>query len=130
MRFCRTGTVRVIEEHRDQHSVTHMSKVLNVSSSGYYARRKRPVGGREMANQQLVENIKALHAESCKTYGSLRIYRALKDQSVACSENRVARLMRLSDIQAEQTKRYKTTSKRNTTRPVAANLLECNFVAD
>jgi len=118
-----------IEDHRDEFPVTRMCKVLNVSSSGYYAWRKRPVSAREMANQQLLEKIKVVHTESNETYGSPRVYRQLKAQGVACSENRVARLMRLHHIQAKQTKRYKVTTRRNKAHPVAPNLLKRNFVA-
>jgi putative transposase len=109
-----------IEDHRDQFPVTSMCQVLNVSSSGYYAWRKRPVSAREMANQALVEQIKVVHAENREIYGSPRIYQKLKKQGVACSENRVARLMR----------RYKTTTKRNKAHAVAPNVLQRNFAAD
>jgi putative transposase len=103
--------------------------MLDVSRSGYYARRKRPVSAREMANQELYKKIKAVYNENHGVYGSPRIYRALKKQGVACSENRVARLMRLRSLQAKQTKRYKTTTKRNKAQPVAPNLLKRDFVA-
>jgi putative transposase len=118
-----------IEDHRDEFPVTRMCKVLNVSSSGYYAWRKRPVSAREVANQQLLEKIEVVHTESHETYGSPRVYHELKAQGVACSENRVARLMRLHHIQAKQTKRYKVTTRRNKAHPVAPNLLKRNFVA-
>ena len=107
-----------------------MCKVLGVSRSGYYARRKRPVSAREMANQALYKEIEAVYNENHGVYGSPRIYRALKKQGVACSENRVARLMRLRNLRAKQTTRYKSTTKRNKAHPVAPNLLERDFVAD
>jgi len=118
-----------IEDHRDEFPVTRMCKVLKVSSSGYYAWRKRPVSAREMANQQLLEKIEVVHTESNETYGSPRVYHELKAQGVACSENRVARLMRLHHIRAKQTKRYKVTTRRNQAHSVAPNLLKRNFVA-
>jgi len=83
-----------------------------------------------MANQELVDKIKVAHDESHKTYGSPRIYRELKDDGVACSENRVARLMRQHDIRAKQSKRYKTTTKRNKAHAVAPNVLKRDFVTD
>ena len=107
-----------------------MCKVLGVSRSGYYARRKRPVSKREMANRALYKEIKAVYNENHGVYGSPRIYRALKKQGVACSENRVARLMRLRNLRAKQTESYKTTTKRNKAHPVAPNLLKRDFVAE
>jgi putative transposase len=119
-----------MQDHRGEFPVTRLCEALNVSPSGYYAWRKRPVSAREMANQQLVEKIKDVHAASYETYGSPRIYHALRAQGVACSQNRVARLMRLYHIRAKQTRRYKATTKRNKAHPVAPNLLKRDFTAD
>jgi transposase InsO family protein len=119
-----------IAEHRDEFPVTLMCKVLDVSPSGYYAWRQRPPSAREMANRELYRKIKFVYYENREVYGSPRIYRELKDQGVACSENRIARLMRLRGLQAKQTKRFKTTTKRNTADPVAPNLVKQNFTAD
>ena len=119
-----------IRGHRDEFPVTRMCKVLNVSPSGYYAWRNRPVSAREMANRELYNKIEAVYNESHEIYGSPRIYRDLKKQNVACSENRVARLMRLRGLRAKQTKLYKTTTRRNKADPVAPNLLKRDFEAD
>jgi transposase InsO family protein len=119
-----------IEDHRDEFPIVRMCKVLEVSSSGYYAWRGRPPSAREMANRELFEKIKAVYNESHGTYGSPRIYRKLKKRGVACSENRVARLMRLRGLRAKQTKRYKTTTKRRQADPVAPNVLKRDFEAD
>lgn len=119
-----------IEDHRDEFLVTRMCKVLEVSASGYYAWRKRPVSKREMANRELYKKIEDVHNRNHGVYGSPRIYHELKKQGVACSENRVARLMRLRSLRAKQTKGYKTTTKRNKAHPVAPNLLKRDFVAE
>jgi putative transposase len=119
-----------IKDHRDEFPVTRMCKGLNVSPSGYYAWRKRPVSKREMANQKLYKKIKAVYNQNHGVYGSPRIYRVLKGQGVICSENRVARLMRLRGLRAKQSKCYKVTTKRNKAHAVAPNLLKRDFVAD
>ena len=119
-----------IEDRRDEFPVTRMCQVLVVSPSGYYAWRKRPPSARKMANQELYKKIEVVYNENHGVYGSPRIYHELDDQGVACSENRVARLMRLRGLQAKQTKRFKTTTKRNKAHPVAPNLLDRNFEAD
>jgi putative transposase len=121
---------RFIDEHRDEFPITLMCKVLEVSSSGYYAWRKRPPSKREMANQALYEKIRIVYEESDKNYGSPRIHRTLNRQGVACSENRVARLMRLRGLKAKQSKRFKTTTRRNKKHPVAPNLLRRDFETD
>jgi len=119
-----------IENHRDKWPVTRMCKVLNVSPSGFYAWCGRPVSAREMANRELVKKIETVYYDSYETYGSPRVYHELKAQDVACSENRVARLMRLRGLRAKQVRRYKSTTKRNKRHPVAPNLLNRDFSAD
>jgi transposase InsO family protein len=118
-----------IEDHRDEFPITRMCKVLEVSPSGYYAWRTRPVSAREMANQALAKQIEMVYNDSYGTYGSPRVYRELKTQGVACSENRVARLMRLLGLRAKQTRCYKSTTRRNKAHAVAPNLLRRDFVA-
>ena len=116
-----------IDEHRDEFAVRRMCKELNVSSSGYYAWCKRPASAREMANQELYQKIKVVYNDNRGVYGSPRIYRELKDQGVACSENRIARLMRLRSLRAKQSRRFKSTTKRAKAHPAAPNLLKRDF---
>jgi putative transposase len=118
-----------IDDHRSEFPVTRMSKALNISASGYYARRQRPVSAREMANRRLLKRIKAVFHDSYDTYGSPRVHSELKAQGAACSVNRVARLTRLDGLQAKQTRKYKTLTKRNKKHSVAPNLLKRDFTA-
>ena len=117
-----------IEDHRQEFMVVLMCRVLAVSTSGYYAWRKRSVSTREMANRSLLKEIKAVHEGSRGTYGSPRIYYELKER-VPCSRNRVARLMRKHGIRARQKRCYKKTTKANEKHPVAPNLLARDFSA-
>ena len=119
-----------MDDHRDEFAVRRMCNELNVSPSGYYAWRDRPASAREMANQELYTKIKAVYDDNHGVYGSPRIYRELKDQGIACSKNRIARLMRLRDLQAKQFRRFKSTTKRNKTQPAAPNLLKRDFETD
>ena len=83
-----------------------------------------------MANQEPYQEIEEVYEESHKTYGSPRIYQALLQRGVTCSENRVARLMRLHDLQARQTRGYRSTTRRRATAPVAPNVLHRNFATE
>ncbi len=121
---------RFIVDHQDEFPVIRLCQVLKVSPSGYYAWRQRAVSGREMANQELVKRIETVYNDSGETYGSPRVYRELKAAGVACSENRVARLMRLRKLRPKQVRRYKSTTKRNKAHPVAPNVLNRDFTAD
>jgi len=119
-----------IDEHQKEFPVRRMCDELNVSPSGYYVWRTRSASAREMANQELYKKIETVYNENHQVYGSPRIYRELKDQGVACSENRIARLMRLRGLKAKQSRRFKSTTKRNQADPVAPNLLKRNFEAE
>ena len=76
--------------------------ILEVTRSGYYQWRRRKVPGpRAQANQQLLEQIRQVFEQYRQTYGSPRVMRELRRQQIACSENRVARLMRHYNIRAK-----------------------------
>jgi transposase InsO family protein len=116
-------------DHQETFPVQRMCAVLDVSRSGYYAWQARPVSQREMANQELLEQIRAVYAQSHETYGSPRIHRELKGRGISCGENRVARLMRRHGIRAKQAKRYKRTTKANAAHAAAPNRLQGDFGA-
>ena len=52
------------------------------------------------ANAELAERIRDVHRRSRHTYGSPRVYQALRLQGCAAGENRIARLMRQHGIKA------------------------------
>ena len=64
----------------------------------------------EWANQDLTAAIKSTFARYRNTYGAPRIYAELKSTGMACSLNRVARLMRKMGIQAKKRRLYKVTT--------------------
>jgi putative transposase len=119
-----------IKDHRDEFPVIRMCKVLDVSPSGYYAWRGRPPSKREMANRALTEKIKEVFRGSDETYGSPRIYRVLRALGLMCSQNRVARLMRVEGLRAKQTRRFRATTKRNKSHRAAPNRLNRDFSAE
>lgn len=106
-----------------------MCRVLEVSVSGYYAWRKRPSSQREEANQRLVQQIKAIHAQSRQTYGSPRVCAALRATGQTYNRQRVARLMRLYHVQPKRRRQYRTTTQSKHAYPVAANELNRDFHA-
>lgn len=107
-----------------------MCRVLQVSTSAYYAWRSRPESPRARDNRALLAEIKALHKQSNQSYGSPRIYHALKQQDRACSENRVARLMRLHELRAVAAKPFPVTTDSRHALPVAENRLARQFEPD
>ena len=106
-----------------------LCRVLGVSRSGYYAWLKRPESKREKNDRRLLTMIKAIHQESRQTYGSPRVHAELRERGVRCGENRVARLMRESGIQAKQQRAFKATTNSDHDLPVAPNRLGRQFEA-
>jgi transposase InsO family protein len=54
----------------------------------------------------------------------------LNASGILCSENRVARLMRLGGIRAVGKRKYRVTTDSKHTHPVAENLLDRQFSTD
>ena len=105
--------------------------MLSVSRSGYYAWLRRSESRRFRQNRRLLIDIKVVFRASRRTYGSPRVYEALRAQGILCSVNRVARLMRVEGIQAKRRRRFRPRTTDSThVHPVAANLLDRQFQVD
>ena len=86
--------------HRAEFRSSSMCRVLKVHRSGYYAWLHEPFSPRAKANVALTHKIREFFDQSMGVYGSPRIYCDLRKAGVACSENRVARLMRAASIRS------------------------------
>ncbi len=62
--------------------VDPVCRVLELSPSTYFARKKRPKSARRLRDEQLMPLIEEVHAESGGTYGARRITRALGRKGV------------------------------------------------
>jgi len=98
---------------------------LEVSRSGYYVWVKRPESDRARENAVLLGRIRSIHENSDQTYGSPRMTVELKSEGLACSEKRVARIMRENKIASEAVRKFKmTTTDSNHDLPIAERLFE------
>ena len=106
-----------------------MCRVLEVSTSGYYAWRQRGPSARAQADAKLQARIKAIHIESRGTYGRPRVHAELRADGVRVGGKRVARLMRREGVQGiSRRRRVRTTRRNREARPVP-DLVERNFTA-
>jgi putative transposase len=121
---------RFIEDRRADYPVKIMCGVLGVSPAGYYAWRARAESQRSAANRELVDDIKRVHRDTNGRYGSPRIHAELRAQGRGASRGRIERLMRRHGIRAimARPRRVRTTDSHHDF-PIAANLLERNFIA-
>jgi len=75
-------------------SVEALCEALDVSVSGYYAWRERGPSLRQQADERLGQAVTRVFQASRQTYGSHRVYQALRQDGLRTSRKRVARLMR------------------------------------
>ncbi len=111
------------------HRVRTMCRVLEVSSSGYYAWRKRGRSARAKSNEALAEQMRAIHEWSRETYGSPRMHVELNARGVEAGRHRVARMMRATGLRgASRRKGWRTTVRDKRARP-APDLVDRDFSA-
>ncbi len=121
---------RFIQAHRAEFSLCALCRAMQVSRTGYYAWERRPVSSRQKANEQLTQHIRLHFEASARTYGSPRVYSDLTEAGIACSEKRVARLMRLENLRAILPKRFVVTTDSHHTFAVAENVLAREFACE
>jgi transposase-like protein len=91
--------------------VAMMCRILEVSSSGFYAWSRRTESARARSDRALVVDIKAAHRASRRTYGSTRAHRELVAQGHTVGRHRVARLMRENNLRGKRRRRFRTTTQ-------------------
>ncbi len=62
-----------------------LCRAVRISTSGYYARRKREPSERQKQNQALLSQIRQFFVRSKQTYGSPRIWKDLQEARISCS---------------------------------------------
>jgi len=118
---------RCIRDHQGMYAIDLMCRALHVSRAGFYVWSARKPSRRALADQQIVESMKALHEQSKGTYGSPRLHAGLHKQGFAVSRKRVARLMQVAHITVKTRRRFKATTNSKHDHPIAENLLDRHF---
>jgi putative transposase len=104
-----------------------MCRVLDVSTSGYYAWRNRPLSTRARADEVLLARIEAIHTKSRGTYGVPRMHAELKAEGICVGRKRIARLMAREGLQGVSRRRFTTTTLRGKDRRPAPDLVYRDF---
>lgn len=116
-----------IRRHTGEFPVDVMCCVLEVSASGYYAWLHRPESRRSREDRRLLLEIRAIHRQSRRRYGSPRIFHELRERGVRCGRHRVARLMRRDGLEGTYSRKFRVTTDSRHRWPVAPNRLERRF---
>ena len=110
------------------HDVRAMCRVLGFSSSGFYAWCAREAPARALSDELLAARILSIHSEARGVYGVPRVHAALVAEDEHVSKKRVARLMKMLDLEGvSRRKKYRTTCDKDA-RP-APDLVERKFEA-
>ena len=109
--------------------IAMMCRLLGVSTSGYYAWRRRCSSRREVGDTALLQRIREIHAASYATYGAPRIHAELRDEGRHVGRKRVARLMRRARIAGISRRKWVRTTIRDERARPAPDLVERKFLA-
>ena len=89
---------RFMNEHRHEHAVTLMCRVLRVARAGFYTWLHGPVSDHAREDARLLDLIRASYRASHGVYGARRIFGDLREAGESCGLHRVERLMRENGI--------------------------------
>lgn len=120
---------RFIEAHRQRWPIQVQCEVLQVSRSGYYAWRCRPVSAAAQRRGQLLRRIRAIRQRPHHAnYGAPRLHRELVAEGAPCNRKTVEKLLAQAGLRAATCRRFRvqTTDSRHDL-PVAPNRLDRQF---
>ena len=109
--------------------IATMSRVLEVSRSGFYAWSGRSPSRRSREDEGLGHRIKLIHEGSGGTYGAPRIHAELMASGPRVGRKRVARLMRQNGLRGVSRRRWTTTTVQDRAAKVAPDLVKRVFKA-
>jgi putative transposase len=121
-----------IFEHAERFQIRLMTRLLNVSNSGYYAwlKRRDLPSPRAVENTTLLGDIRVIHRQSRGTYGSPRVHATLRRNGFRVSKHRVARLMRTAGLCGKQHRQRRVCTTNSVhDQPRAGNRLKRDFTA-
>ena len=107
--------------------VKTMSRVFDVSRSGFYTWLKRRPSRRSQEDERLKVAIKAAHKRTRESYSARRLQPELAADGFVAGRDRIARLRRELGIRCRQKRKFKATTNSNHSLPVAENILEQTF---
>jgi transposase InsO family protein len=107
--------------------VSVLCRMLDVSRSGFYASQERGPSVRAAEDEKLAVAIAAAHKVGRGAYGSPRVHEELKEDGVAVSRKRVARIMSELGLEGRRKRPFKATTDSKHDLPVAENILDRKF---
>jgi putative transposase len=109
--------------------VSMLCETLEVSVSGYYEWRSRPLSQHARSDAELAHQIQAAYQANRGRYGSPRLHVEMQEQGIRCSRKRLARLMQELGLSARRAHHRTRTTRSDPSARVAPNLLNRDFTA-
>jgi putative transposase len=97
---------------------------MKVSSSGYYAWRKRLSKPPNLRRQNLAQLVRNCYFENRRRYGARRIAKSLSRSGLKIGRRKVASLLKEENLQAIQSKRFKPKTTDSSGTVATSNLLK------
>ena len=117
----------LIESMRRRYPIALMCRVLDVSKSGFHARKARLLCDSERENARLEIEILSAHQRTRETYSAMRLHRDLADHGIQCTLYRVRTLRKKLGLCCKQKLRFKVTTDSKHHLPVVPNILNREF---
>jgi putative transposase len=111
-------------------TVERMCALLEVSKSGFYEWRGRPVSATGRRRELLAEKVRALFAAFDGTYGYRRIHAELVRAGERAGAELVRALMRDLDLVPVQPRPFRTTTEPDPHAPDSVDLVRRDFTAE
>jgi transposase InsO family protein len=116
-----------IAAHRSAYDVVLMCRVLEVSTSGFYAAERRAPSAHAQRDEQLLVEIRTAYQKSHRRYGAPRVHIALTHDGARVGKKRVARLMQCDGLRGRRPRRFVHTTDSTHAAPIAPNTLARQF---
>jgi transposase InsO family protein len=117
--------------NQEIYPVNAMCRLLQVSKSGFYAWKDRPLSPHARRDVELRALVHESYERSHRSYGSRRVHVELHEAYGArVGRKRVARLMRQAGLKGVQKRRFFCTTRSGAAERWAPDLVERQFVAD
>ncbi|CAB0860872.1 transposase [Corynebacterium diphtheriae] len=129
--------IRFIDEHKDHYGVEAICRVLRedfcedfYTSRDYRAFKSRPPSARALRDEELIEELKRLHADNFGVYGIRKLHQAMVDEGHDIGCDQVGRLMKIAGLKGVRRGRNPVTTKPAKQPDSRPDLVKRNFTAD
>jgi len=116
-----------MRQMRLHYPIPLISRILKVSTSGFYAWRDRPLSKWAQDEARLEVEIRAAHKRTRQTYGAERLQQDLAEHGIQVGICRIKRIRRKLGIRCKQKRKFKATTDSKHKLPVAENILGQQF---